>query len=183
MAELTDDKCGMCNALEKMSGNILHDPYFTVVIGKEKNALPLPGEKYLVADTKESLLKRMQQDGSYTKNDFYTGNQVATKLWVGDYATEDTFEGFAQKAEGIERIGVLRADVDNLGTTFVYGFQRPDGSHKYVTLSRTATLSRQLSLFFKCYINSLLREGEAGIFAGKGKRNAAIVYSGGDGMK
>ena len=125
----------------------------------------------------------MQQDGyvrSYTKNDFYTGNQVATKLWVGDYATEDTFEGFAQKAEGIERIGVLRADVDNLGTTFVYGFQRPDGSHKYVTLSRTATLSRQLSLFFKCYINSLLREGEAGIFAGKGKRNAAIVYSGGD---
>lgn len=183
MAELTDDKCGMCNALEKMSGNILHDPYFTVVIGKEKNALPLPGEKYLVADTKESLLKRMQQDGyvrSYTKNDFYTGNQVATKLWVGDYATEDTFEGFAQKAEGIERIGVLRADVDNLGTTFVYGFQRPDGSHKYVTLSRTATLSRQLSLFFKCYINSLLREDEAGIFAGKGKRNAAIVYSGGD---
>lgn len=136
-----------------------------------------------MADTKESLLKRMQQDGyvrSYTKNDFYTGNQVATKLWVGDYATEDTFEGFAQKAEGIERIGVLRADVDNLGTTFVYGFQRPDGSHKYVTLSRTATLSRQLSLFFKCYINSLLREGEAGIFAGKGKRNAAIVYSGGD---
>ena len=57
MAELTDDKCGMCNALEKMSGNILHDLYFTVVIGKEKNALPLPGEKYLVADTKESLLK------------------------------------------------------------------------------------------------------------------------------
>ena len=35
-------------------------------------------------------------------------------------------------------------------------------------------------MFFKCYINSLLREGEAGIFAGKGKRNAAIVYSGGD---
>ncbi len=40
------------------------------------------------------------------------------KLWVGDYTTGDTFEKFAQKAEGIKRIGVLRADVDNLGQTF-----------------------------------------------------------------
>ena len=72
-----------------------------------------------------------------------------------------------RKQKELSESVILRADVDNLGTTFVYGFQRPDGSHKYVTLSRTATLSRQLSLFFKCYINSLLREDEAGFLLEK----------------
>ena len=70
--------------------------------------------------------------------------------------------------------------MDNLGTTFVYGLQRPDGDDKYVTLSRTSTLSRQLSLFFKCYINEILRKGTADYFGGSGERKAVIVYSGGD---
>ena len=91
----------------------------------------------------------------YAKNQMYTGKHIATKLWVGDYTTGDTFEKFAQKAEGIKRIGVLRADVDNLGQTFVAGF-----AGKYATLSRTAALSRQLSIFFKYYIRSILKNGE-----------------------
>ena len=52
---------------------------------------------------------------SYSKNKLYTGKHIATKLWVGDYSTGSTFEEFAREAEGISRIGVLRADVDNLG--------------------------------------------------------------------
>lgn len=56
------------------------------------------------------------------------------------------FEELAENAKGIKRIAVLRADVDNLGTTFVHGFKRGDDD-KYVTLSRTAALSRHLSLF------------------------------------
>ena len=90
------------------------------------------------------------------------------------------FQVMAEQAKGVERIGILRADVDNLGTTFVYGLQRPDGDDKYVTLSRTSTLSRQLSLFFKCYINEILRKGTADNFGGSGERKAVIVYSGGD---
>lgn len=107
----------------------------------------------------------------------YTGKHIATKLWVGDYTTGDTFEKFAQKAEGIKRIGVLRADVDNLGQTFVAGF-----AGKYATLSRTAALSRQLSIFFKYYIRSILKNGEYHIDGEKKltERNATIVYSGGD---
>ena len=38
---------------------------------------------------------------------------------VGDYSTGSTFEEFAREAEGISRIGVLRADVDNLGQAIV----------------------------------------------------------------
>lgn len=59
---------------------------------------------------------------AYSKNKIFTGKHVATKLWVGDYTTEDSFEELAQKAKGIKRIGILRADVDNLGQTLINGF-------------------------------------------------------------
>ena len=176
IARLTDDKCQVCLALEKMSGSILYENYFTVMSEPNKDALPLPENRYLAADTKESLLKRMESENyvrCYTKNEIYTGKHVTTKLWVGDYTTGDTFEKLAEQAEGVERIGILRADVDNLGTTFVYGLQRPDGDDKYVTLSRTST-------FFKCYINEILRKGTADNFGGSGERKAVIIYSGGD---
>ncbi|MDY4969732.1 MAG: type III-A CRISPR-associated protein Cas10/Csm1 [Lachnospiraceae bacterium] len=178
-----ENRCPVCAALEKMSWSILHQKFFTVICDDEPDSLPLPGGRYLVADDEKSLLKRMEQDSyvrTYTKNESYTGKRIATKLWIGDYTTDDSFEELAQKAEGIERIGILRADVDNLGQTFVRGFQRPDGDNRYVTLSRTATLSRQLSLFFKCYINQLLKNGEENRFGIAGSRNVVIVYSGGD---
>ena len=60
------------------------------------------------------------------------------------------------------------------------GFQREKEGGRYATLSRTATLSRQLSLFFKCYINQLLEDGISNVFSAGGERNVSIVYSGGD---
>ena len=57
IARLTDDKCQVCLALEKMSGSILYENYFTVMSEPDKDALPLPENRYLAADTKESLLK------------------------------------------------------------------------------------------------------------------------------
>lgn len=176
-------KCPICAALEKISGSVLYQDFFTVIREPEEDALPLPGGKYLAADTQDSLKKRMDTDSyvrSYGKNNVFTGRHLTTKLWVGSYTTGDTFEQFAEKAEGIQRIGILRADVDNLGKTMIYGFRRPDGSDRYATLSRTAALSRQLSLFFKNYINHILENGVEDRFGGSGSRNVTIVYSGGD---
>ncbi len=122
-----------------------------MVDGAEKNSLPLPGNRYLVADDENGTRKRMESPAyirCYSKNRAFTGKRVATKLWVGDYTEGGSFENLAKSAEGIERIAVLRADVDNLGKIFLSGFRRKDGNDQYVTLSRTATLSRQLSLFF-----------------------------------
>ena len=185
IAKLQDDKCYICNALEKMGAAILYEDCFTILCKKEDNSLPLPGGKYLVAESKKQLENHMKQEfyvRCYTKNGLYTGKHVSNKLWVGDYLPEDTgntFQEMAGKAAGIQKIAVLRADVDNLGTTFVSGFKR-GGDDRYVTLSRTAALSRQLSLFFKGYINKILEQGTERIFAGAGARNVVIVYSGGD---
>ncbi len=184
MERLDDqDRCPICAALENLSKDILYQGYFVVMAEPSKGALPLPNDRYLSAGDKKYLLDWMERDSyirSYTKNDIYTGKDVATKLWVGNYTSGDTFEEFAQKAEGIKRIAVLRADVDNLGNTFVNGFQREKEGGRYATLSRTATLSRQLSLFFKCYINQLLEDGISNVFSAGGERNVSIVYSGGD---
>ena len=183
IAVLKDEKCAVCNALERMSSGILKNNYFTVVCDSEKDALPLPGGRYLVADDKDTLLERMKGDSyvrCYTKNSIYTGRHVTTKIWVGDYRAKDTFEELAESSDGIRRIGILRADVDNLGNTFVNGFNRENGDCMYTTLSRTASLSRQLSLFFKLYINKILAQGSMGILGAGGGRNIVIVYSGGD---
>ena len=113
---------------------------------------------------------------TYGKNKLYTGKSVTTKLWVADYTKKGkTTENYAKEAEGIDRIAVLRADVDNLGQAFVSGFPE-----KYTTLSRTATLSRQLSLFFKHYINDILKNSVYKLSKDCSERNATVVYSGGD---
>ena len=194
IGKLNDEEmCSVCAALKDMSSKILDDNYefFTILSQPEKNSLILPLGYYLVADTKASLVERLKKSDNkfvraYCKNKMYTSVGMVTKLWVGNYHSDcNTFEDMAKASRGIERIGVLRADVDNLGTTFVSGFNNKENDNRYVTLSRTATLSRLLSLFFKMYINSILQNGEYCIDGNdndkkKYIRNAVICYSGGD---
>ena len=117
----------------------------------------------------------------YSKNKAYTGLQYSTRIYVGDYAFSNSIEALAQEASGLKRIGVCRMDVDNLGQAFVAGFERPEKAtaqerEHFVTISRTAAFSRQMSLFFKCYINDIL----SGRFESKPALAVTVVYSGGD---
>lgn len=56
---------------------------------------------------------------------------------------------FAEHSTGIKRIGYLRMDVDRLGQIFAKGLD------KNYSLPKLAGLSRQMSYFFKVYLNSL----------------------------
>lgn len=175
-----EDECIFCKSMRAFSTSILYKNFFTVLGEKRPGSISLPCDCYLIAQDQAELRKTMAEDAffvrAYGKNDFYTGKSVTSKLWVGDYTQKDkTTEDYAKEAVGIDRIAVLRADVDNLGHAFVSGFE-----DRYTTLSRTATFSRQLSLFFKHHINRILEEGQYSISGSAGKRNATIVYSGGD---
>lgn len=178
-----DGVCELCRTIEKFSQNVLYAKFFRIMKTEEKEnqILPLPGEYGLTADDEDSLRNNMKENPkfirAYSKNKRFIGKHMATKIWVGDYTKGQSFEELAKTSEGIQRIGVLRADVDNLGQTFVGGFD-----NKYTTISRTASLSRQLSLFFKLHINYILQNPEYHIFGDKIKqeRNATIIYSGGD---
>ncbi len=110
-------------------------------------------------------------------------------LLLGNYGkeTEDPEEsGFmranemAEKAKGINRIAYLRMDVDNLGRIFAEGL----GEKK--TLSTIAGLSRQMSYFFKVYLNSLAKFRKTNItnikqlFPEEERSNLLFIYAGGD---
>lgn len=67
---------------------------------------------------------------------------------------------------GYELLGFARADVDNLGYIFACGLK------KDYSISRVATLSRNLELFFSGVVNAIIRE--------KFPKSIYTVYSGGD---
>lgn len=117
----------------------------------------------------------------YTKNRFCAGRRCSTRIYVGDYAADNSMAALAGASEGVPRLGVCRMDVDNLGQSFVSGYEcaaesDPVKRQHFVTLSRTAAFSRQMSLFFKGYINPIL----SGEFEHCRALQVAVVYSGGD---
>lgn len=109
--------------------------------------------KQIVPDNDTALLVNDWNIEHYKFSQF----KKSFPLLLGNYAKESSEEkGFiiranemAKKAKGINRIGYLRMDVDNLGRIFAEGL----GDNK--TLPRIAGLSRQMSYFFKVYLNSL----------------------------
>ena len=180
-----DEICVICDILKSLSVDIARAKYFMITKDKNKKGLPLTKGMWAVPIKEEAPLEEVEDENTvrfYSKNEMYTGQGLATKLWMGDYSSANSFEELAKGGEGINRIGVLRADVDNLGRAFVSGFKHKKFGEKYLTLSRTATLSRQLSLFFKYHINSLLSEGNYKLKGEAGARKAMVVYSGGDDM-
>ncbi|MDR3259707.1 MAG: type III-A CRISPR-associated protein Cas10/Csm1, partial [Fusobacteriaceae bacterium] len=187
-----EDKCDICSNLEGMSQDIINKNSFFVVLSddsmleKGKARIILPVNRYLVAcgeNDGKKYIKNEKFVRIYSKNRWYEGLKYSTKLWVGDYVPEGkyTFEDLVKSSTGIERLCVLRADIDNLGQAFVSGFK-----NEHVSLSRVATFSRKLSIFFKKHINYLLENGEFFLDSvdrtekDKKKRNIIIVYSGGD---
>lgn len=181
-------KCLICEGIERFSKAIQSKPFFAITTTKDGDRLlPLPDDCFLVAEDAVSLRQRMKSDQgyqrAYCKNAFFTGTDIATKLWVGDYQNGDSFQDLAQESAGIRRLAVLRADIDNLGQAFVSGFESEKYGQRYVTLSRTATFSRKLALFFKRHVNTLLENGNTFLVDGDDPaRKATIVYSGGDDM-
>lgn len=202
----TKESCCACDKLFALGAELLEKDAL-LVVAKEKipehMELPYLSEKaFLYPMTKEELksfaekytIKRI-----YILNTMQVGSTLATRLWVGNYIGKKqnktmNFEELAQKSVGITRLGVLRADVDNLGASFVAGFidKNLATPYQYSTLSRYATFSRQLSMFFKYYINNisqgnLMGEDDTSIerfYLLKNippiQRNVSIVYSGGD---
>jgi len=96
--------------------------------------------------------------------------------YLGNYIPNLDFEEISQqsccdkKGAGVNMLGILKADVDNLGKIFAVGLKR-DECVNYNTISRQSTLSRMFDLFFAGYINDIV---------GEKYPNCYILYSGGD---
>lgn len=203
--------CPTCKGLFDLGQNLFKKDIFVVLDTELADSIELFGmEKklYLTVMNKLELEKYAASIVRiYSKNEALTGAFIGTRLWLADYYTPDDFGGAVEfnklaeqccdKEHGIKRLGVLRADVDNLGAAFIGGFVRhgADNPERYATLSRYADLSRDLGLFFKLAVDKIC-EGELTGFDINDKQQAFslfglskdkqrkvhVVYSGGDDM-
>ncbi|MCD8129603.1 MAG: type III-A CRISPR-associated protein Cas10/Csm1 [Oscillospiraceae bacterium] len=181
-----DGRCGWCDLFETISGGLIQEEQFFFWVGDLSQgarafSLPTVEGKTDVMLTNRAQVDTCLQTGRqprrlYSVNQYCPSLPNCTILHMGNYASETEMERLAEASEGIPRLGVCRMNVDNLGQSFVAGFERslPDPTEKsrYVSLVRTAAFSRRMSLFFKGYINSILREQPA--------LKVTVVYSGGD---
>lgn len=81
------------------------------------------------------------------------------------------FECIAYESKGRAMLGYLKADVDNLGGVFACGLKENLKDKDIGTVSRIATLSRMLDLFFSGYMQKLIEHNYPELYT---------VYSGGD---
>lgn len=185
---LEDDMCSICSNLNKLANMMIDENGDFFVISKKENlqgSVKMPFGYYLTVATSDEMRNIINTSSDYvrgySKNKGYTGKNIASNLWLGDYSYQKEFSKLVENSDGIKRLAVIRADIDNLRQTFINGFEEsaPDG--KYSTITRTAVLSRKLSTFFKLHINKILKNGVFKLSDNEEtERKCVIVYSGGD---
>ncbi|WAR43652.1 type III-A CRISPR-associated protein Cas10/Csm1 [Methylomonas rapida] len=195
-----NQNCRQCQSLERMGQALADTRYLFWVWGENRKtvkhkmqdplfSLPIVGtdcEVYFLAqepqfseltDLTESHLEVLNDwkgltanAQGYSQGVRYVGQWQNAKT-SGDYE----FDDFAEHAQGISRMGILRMDVDNLGEIFIRGlnFGKKDATGNQTSmgsLSRVATVSRQLHLFFAGYLHHILEAFP----------RSQIIYAGGD---
>lgn len=167
--------CQVCMKLDDFAKKIRGQHF---LISVDESGLPIGPQAYLSSITSEQIKSSAIEGRIYSKNDFFSGHDLSTHIFIGDYSYQQT--GIDQYAKlsaieqrngekvGIKRMGVVRLDVDDLGAGFMAGFTY-QGEGRYNSLSRSATFSRSMSQFFKVYINQFAQD-----------LKLTIIYSGGD---
>ncbi|WP_243147515.1 type III-A CRISPR-associated protein Cas10/Csm1 [Scytonema sp. UIC 10036] len=179
--------CGTCRRMYELGGQLLRvdailRSQFSEAseIGKNEIQLKLPPQdelsavnvryrlcddwKQIDSDADTILLVNDWELDHYRFRHFRKFNSAP--LLLGKYGIKTQIPGetgfmraeeMAELARGIKRVGYLRMDVDRLGQIFARGL----GDNQ--TLPRLAGLSRQMSYFFKVYLNSLAEHKEQNI--------------------
>ncbi|HIK08703.1 MAG TPA: type III-A CRISPR-associated protein Cas10/Csm1 [Oscillatoriaceae cyanobacterium M33_DOE_052] len=164
--------CGNCRQMFELGGQLLRveailrsrqkdlpkQPKGTIEIklGSDSIYYHLFNDSQQIPDVSEAETVFLVNDWQIDK---YRPNYHTMPLLLGNYGKESEVEPgqfmrageMAATAIGIERLGYLRMDADQLGRIFAEGL----GDKK--TLPRVAGLSRQMSYFFKVYLNSLAK--------------------------
>ena len=142
----------------------------------EKPAAPQQAEQaivYRLGDTDfltDKVLEKFRWKGLPVSYDFRSLPQVIAhrhdsenKDIIADY------DYLANASKGVQWFGALRMDVDDLGSVFTEKLDK-------ATISRLATLSESLRLFFEGYVPSLCREYNAE----QEQEILELIYAGGD---
>lgn len=172
------EKCGLCEVHEEVGKKLTEMRYLIEVISREKpencdlifcfgkgsfigwklckKINGLKGDKIRVFSINSTDMKFSDKYSSGFK--FYSGVVPVYK----DSNTKQTmdFDALAKFSEGVERISIVRMDLDSLGKIFSAGISETNR-----TASRIFTLSRMLEMFFSGYLSRIAER--FGVLEGK----------------
>lgn len=199
--------CGTCRRMFRLGGQLMkvkaivrscQRDDFPEALDKLLMRLPNQTIYYHLFEDREQIGEIQKSESVFLINNWmieqYGNNTVP--LLLGNYGqvldTEEDGKHFiragemadaAKKAGCIPRVGYLRMDVDKLGQIFAKGLSEKQ------TLPRLVGLSRQMSYFFKVYLNSLaefrkrdfLKVLENAKYLKEcDRQNLLFIYAGGD---
>ena len=128
---------------------------------------------YRLGDTDfltDSVLENFQWGGIGVSYDFRMFRPVIAKRDDTDEDTIADYDYIADASEGVQWLGALRMDVDDLGKVF------SKEKLTKATISRLATLSETIRLFFEGYVPNLCEKYNRD----RGKEILEVIYAGGD---
>ncbi len=170
--------CQICEDFKVFGDAVVKSRY--VIFSKEKLEKGISGGFYLdriggiyltdkvKAPFPSSEVYLINRPEDFEKDSFAVGFRFLANVVPEDKEGVKSFEEMAEEIEeGDKKLAFVMADVDNLGFIFMRGLG------KNYTISRVATLSRSLDLFFSGYLNRLFGKTQY-----KGK--IYTLYAGGD---
>jgi CRISPR-associated protein Csm1 len=170
-----EDFCKWCELFQEVGEKIPRAEY--VVFSSEMGDLYLEGIGGVSVYAKGQIPYTLPEDTLLLLNRtdfedkadgfFFLANTVPTEEKEEKILVKDFEEMLEEEEEGYKLLAFVKMDVDNLGLIFSQGLKED------YSISRVATLSRSLDLFFSGYINTLLQKEEF-------KNKVYVVYSGGD---
>jgi CRISPR-associated protein Csm1 len=203
--ESTLQACATCRSMFELGGSLLR---VEAIVRSSDKTLSINPLRFKFSDSEEVYYHFFQDwkqvlqkpDTVLLVNDWdlehyqFKHFRNAMPLLLGNYGKRTELEGetgfmsmqeLADKSEGIQRVGYLRMDVDRLGQIFARGL-----GDNY-SLSKLAGLSRQMSYFFKVYLNSLASDRQNNFLrhtstlglrslSETDRQNLLFIYAGGD---
>jgi len=184
LPEIAERLCVHCR-LDRDIGSIIPDAKYLAFFDSEAGMIPVLGRSVSILKSWPSNFEHTKpylaiklNDPDLTDITMYPAisKYLATFVAMPDdceickeaKSPVATFECIAQRSEGVELLGFLKADVDRLGESFTFGLKSETVAMD--SISHVSTLSSMLDLFFSGWIERLTRESG----------DMYTVFSGGD---
>ncbi len=173
---LEEAQCDFCQKMARWSVDLndIEAIYQVDSDREEEHHLKISDYHYCYQLKSGDNIKRKYLMNNYWNVEKQTPYPVLN-FFQGTFYTETLFEDLVSRSLGVERIGVLRMDMDYLGKIFSRGLDSP-------TFTRITDLSERINLYFNCYLPALLqRELYDRLMPVEKKHlDVNLVYSGGD---
>lgn len=172
-----DDWCEECLSFDRLASDLASKHRYLSIgdwpeegaAGWQDRLYEMTGLWYALHDhapTDTSLFYKLN-DTDFVRDRAAGFRFLATRTPHDGYKVKD-FEEVAALSTGLDRIGVLRMDVDNLGRIFKDYIQP-------FTLTRLSAASEAMSLFFDGWLNVICQEVEV-----ESANSLYLIYAGGD---